>query len=117
MTQEPFKGRRLKSGLAMSAEDHWAIGSTPPNLILLEDPRKSFFELLGPEGVKAYILDQVNAAREMHALALAGQRWAIQGLPTILKMLWKNLLFLRRKKKLPPELEGLKLKDFQVSQD
>ncbi len=114
MAQEGLKKGREKAGLEMTLEDHVAIGSTPtPDL--LANPGKAPAEFMSPNQLKAFIMAQVEGCREQFERALTGDKREIHIFNLVFgHFLGPNIRYLRRIKKLPPELKNLRLKDFAL---
>jgi hypothetical protein len=96
-----------KAGLEMTADDHWAIGSTP-HQVLRDNPGKTLLETMSEESFRDFIFGQVESVEESHRGALTGNPLEIKLLKVLLEgMLIPNIEYLREIGRLPQELEGL----------
>ena len=92
-----------KANLAMTAQDHRAIGSTPP-LALKDNPHSTLAETMTDEALRAFVQNEVAAAAEMYAEAAQGDARMITSCVAIRDgVLGRNFGYLRDIGRLPPE--------------
>lgn len=97
----------------MTAADHAMNGSTPPDE-LGSHPGQTLLEVWGSDKTKSFLMQEIAEARELHALALAGDETAKRFLRRALRLLGPNLVYVRKIKQLPDELQGFGLREFRV---
>ena len=106
----------FKAGLAKSANDHRAIGSTPPS-ILLEDPDRTHASFLNDVELSAWMGDEVDGCRAVVDAAKAGNASAKGQLRLLLDhYLRPDFEYLRSIGRLPPEFVGLDLSEFEIGE-
>jgi hypothetical protein len=95
------------AGLAMSAEDHLSIGSTPMKE-LRDNPGKKWHELMDDQRLRNFIADQVMVVTAQHRKARKGDPREVQLFRLILdSYLAPNLAYLKEIGRLPDELQEL----------
>ncbi len=100
------------AGLAMTAEDHLKIGSTPPTW-LTDNPGKRWHESFDDQALHNWIAESVMFVAAQHQKALGGNEREVRILGTQLNgFLGPNLAYLKEIGRLP---EGLEEFDPQVA--
>jgi hypothetical protein len=95
------------AGLAMTAEDHKARGSTPPQ-VLIDNPGKKLHETMDEKELRYFMADQYMVVTAQHRRALGGDPREIQILGTVRDgFLVPNLIYLKEIGRLPEELEDI----------
>lgn len=98
------KTKRSVSRLAMTAEDHLAIGSTPSK-DLSDNPGKKFHELLNDEALRNFIANEVMTLAVQHQRALSGDPREVKLLEVQLNGFFApNIAYLKEIGRIPEEL-------------
>ena len=100
---------RTKAQLAMTREDHQALGGDLP--ILRPYPGRTLEEVLSANcGLEHFISEQIRSSRESHLAALAGNGREVESMKNFLEeFLIPNITYLRSIGKLPKKFENLDL--------
>jgi hypothetical protein len=100
-------GPRRKPSLEMTADDHRAIGSTPPK-VLKDNPKKTLAETMADDALRAYVRKAISAAADMHAYAMSGNARAIALAKSLRdEILNRDVAYLRDIGRLPHEYSDL----------
>ena len=98
---------RQKAGLAMTAEDHLAMGSTPLQ-VLIDNPGKTWIETMSDAELREFIMKQVADTTEQYERAKTGDKFESRVLEIQLSnFLAPNIAYLREIGRLPTELADL----------
>ena len=90
----------------MTADDHRAIGSTPPK-ILRENPCKTLAETMDDQALHAYVCNEVDAMTEIYLNARDGNTRTVARFRELRdRFLGRDLVYLREIRRLPPEFSG-----------
>jgi hypothetical protein len=96
-----------KAYLAMTAEDHRAIGSTPFQ-ILTDNPGKTWAETMNDEELALHVLKEVTSVTEVYEKAKNGDSREAQILKIIRDgYLVPNIAYLRSIGRLPAEFKDM----------